>query len=291
MIAEALVKGCPLLYCALAFLLAWRAGVLNIGAEGQFLLGALAATAVATRVPLPPAAACLLALGAGAIAGSLWAGIAAWLLRRRGVLEVLSTILLNFVAAGLVSLLVRGPLQERARTFPQSEAVPESVRLPAIGAGPRLHAGLLLGVLLAVALALVLGKSRAGFRLRAAGAGPRAALFAGIAVPRVREIAFLASGAIAGLGGAVELLGVTGRLFDSFSPGYGYLGLAAAVVAGLSPLGSVASAAAFGLLNAGGTLVQRRYGVSSALALVLEAAVLLGALSVSSLLASRRAAR
>lgn len=288
MIAEALVKGCPLLYCALAFLLAWRAGVLNIGAEGQFLLGALAATAAATRLALPALATGVLALAAGAAAGALWAGIAAWLLRRRGVLEVLSTILLNFVAAGLVALLVRGPLQERARTFPQSEAVPESVRLPLLIPGTRLHAGLLLAAALALVLSHFLRRTRGGFRLRAAGAGPRAASFAGIPVARTRTLAFLASGAIAGLGGAVELLGVSGRLFESFSPGYGYLGLAAAVVAGLSPLGSVGSAAAFGLLNVAGSLAQRRYGVSSVLALVLEAAALFAALLVARAAASRR---
>lgn len=281
MIFEAIVKATPLLFCALSFLLAWRAGILNIGAEGQFLVGALAAAAVATRIAAPGALLALLALAGGAAAGGLWAGLAAWLLAKRSVLEVLSTILLNFVAAGLVSISVHGFLQERARTFPQSDAILESARLPLLVGGSRLHSGILIGVAVALLLSTFLRRTRAGFRLRAAGAGPRAAMFAGIPVVRVRTLAFLVSGAIAGLGGAVELLGVTGRLFESFSEGAGYLGLAVAVVGGLSPRGSLAAALAFGILNVAGSLAQRRYAISSVAAIVVEAVLLLGALAAA----------
>jgi ABC-type uncharacterized transport system permease subunit len=278
-IADAVLKAGPLLFCALSFLLAWKAGVLNIGAEGQFLAGALAATVAATRLPLPPAARLALALLAGAAAGALWAGIAAALLEKRGVLEVLSTILLNFVAAGVVSVAVHGFLQESTRTFPQSDPVPGAARLPAIP-GTRVHVGILLAAALAVGLWVFLSRTNAGFRLRATGANRTAAEFAGIRVRRVRVAAFLVSGAIAGLGGAVELLGVTGRLFEYFSPGYGYLGLAVAVVAGLSPAGALASALAFGELAAIGNVLQRRYDISATAVLILEAGVLLSALSL-----------
>jgi simple sugar transport system permease protein len=280
MIAETLVKGAPLLFCALSFLLAWKAGIVNIGAEGQFLVGALAAAAVLTGNRAPGAMLLLAALPIGALAGAAWAGIASWLARKRGVLDVLATILLNFVAVGLVSVAVHGFLQERSRTFPQTDPVPESARLPLLVPGTRLHAGVVIPVVLALLLAWFLRATRGGFRVRAAGAGPRAAEFAGIDVGRVRRAAFLVSGGIAGLGGAVELAGVSGRLFESFSPGFGYLGLAVAVVGGLSPAGAIAAAGAFGGLNVLASLLQRRAGVSAASALVVEAALLLAALAV-----------
>ncbi|HET9794938.1 MAG TPA: ABC transporter permease [Thermoanaerobaculia bacterium] len=288
MISELLVKGTPLLFCALSFLVAWKAGVVNVGAEGQFLAGALAAAAVATRLAAPGALVAAAALAAGAAAGGLWAGLASWLVRRRGVLDVLATILLNFVASGLVSVAVHGFLQERTRTFPQSDAVPEGARLPILAAGTRLHAGVLIAAALAVVLAVFLRRTKAGFRLLAAGAGPRAAEFAGIDVPRVRGAAFVAAGAAAGIGGAVELLGVAGRLFDAFSPGYGYLGLAVAVVGQLSALGTAAAAAVFGLINVLSSALQRRAGVSAASALAIEGALVLAALAAPRLRRRRR---
>jgi len=278
-IAESLVKAAPLLFCALSFLLAWKAGIVNIGAEGQFLAGALAAAAVFTRISAPGPVLAVAALVAGALAGAAWAGIASWLAQSRGVLDVLATILLNFVAAGLVSVAVHGFLQERAGTFPQSDAVPETARLPLLIPGTRLHAGVLIPVVVAFLLFRFLRATRGGFRVRAAGAGPRAAEFAGIAVARVRRAAFLVSGAVAGAGGAVELAGVSGRLFESFSPGFGYLGLAVAVVGGLSPVGAIAAAWAFGGLNVAATFLQRRAGVSAASALVIEGGLLLAALA------------
>ena len=280
MIAEAAVRACPLLFCALSFLLAWKAGIVNVGAEGQFLAGALAAASVATRVSAPPALLLAGAIAAGVLGGAGWAAIAAWLVRRRGVLDVLATILLNFVAAGLVSVAVHGFLQEGGRTFPQTDPVPEAARLPLLVAGTRLHTGIAVPVLLAIVLSRFLRRTRSGFRVRASGAGPRAARFAGIRVDSVREAAFVVSGAVAGLGGAVELLGVTGRLFESFSPGYGYLGLAVAVVGAFRPAGAIAAAAGFGALSVLAALLQRRAGISSASALLLEGAILLAAIAL-----------
>jgi len=171
-------------------------------------------------------------------------------------------------------------LRERARTFPQTDAVPEAARLPTLVAGTRLHAGVLIAGALALVLAVVLRRTKTGFRLLAAGAGPRAAEFAGIDVPGVRSAAFLTAGSVAGLGGAVELLGVAGRLFDAFSPGYGYLGLAVAVVGQLSALGTAAAAAVFGLIDVLSSLLQRRSGISAASALVIEGALVLAALAM-----------
>jgi simple sugar transport system permease protein len=274
MIAEAVVKATPILFCALSFLLARDAGVVNIGAEGQFLAGALAATFACTRF----SAGAAVSLLAGALGGAVWAGIASWLAERRRVLDVLATILLNFVAAGIVSVAIHGFLQERGRTFPQSDPVPGSARLALVWPGTRLHAGVVLAVAIGVAFELFRRRTRSGFRLRASGAGPAAAEVAGIPVRRVRVAAFVSAGAIAGVGGAAELLGVTGRLFDSFSSGYGFVGLAAAVIGGLSPAGAVAASLGFGLLQGTATLVQRRYGISAVSAVAAEALLLLAVL-------------
>ena len=276
MIADAVLKGAPILFCALSFLVARDAGVLNIGAEGQFLTGALAAAFASTRF----SAGAPLALLAGAAGGAAWAAIASWLAEKRGVLDVLATILLNFIAAGAVSIAVHGFLQERGRTFPQSDPVPDSSRLPILWAGTRLHAGIALAALLCAALAIFRLHTRNGFRLRATGANPAAAEAAGIPVRRVRVAAFVAAGAIAGIGGAAELLGVTGRLFDSFSSGYGFIGLAAAVVGGLSPGGAAAASLAFGFLQGAATLVQRRLGISAVSAMAAEALLLLAVLAL-----------
>jgi simple sugar transport system permease protein len=291
MIAEILVKSGPILFCAVSFLVAWKAGLFNIGAEGQFLMGALAASFAATRIPIGGPLSLLLALLAGCLAGSVWAAIAAWMSRRRGVNEALSTILLNFLAAGVVSLSVHSFLQERARTFPQSETVPETSRLPLVWPGTRLHAGILLAAGVAALAGWFFARTPAGFRVRATGLGARAAEFAGMNVSKIRWRAFLVSGAIAGLGGAVELCGVAGRLFESFSPGYGYLGLAAAVVARLSPGGAILSSLAFGALNSAGGWMQRTQGISSSAATALEALILIAAMTFHLPAALRPSAR
>ena len=276
MIAASALKAAPILFCALSFLLAREAGVLNVGAEGQFLVGALAATYGATRLSLPGAA----GLAAGAVAGAAWAGIAAWLTEKRKVLDVLATILLDFVAAGLVAVSVHGALQEAARTFPQSDPVVPSARLSIVWPGTRVHLGVPLAFAVCAAVGIVLRRTTTGYRLRAAGANPAAAEVAGIRVVRIRVAAFLVSGAIAGLGGAAELLGVTGRLFDSFSAGYGFVGLAAAVVGGLTPAGTAAASLGFGFLQSGATLLQRRFGVSAVSAMAVEAILLLAVLAL-----------
>jgi general nucleoside transport system permease protein len=275
MIADALLKATPILFCAMAFLLARKGGVVNVGAEGQFLAGALAATMWATRVPGPALLTSIGSLAAGAAAGAAWAALPAWLREKRGVLDALSTILLNFVAAGLLAVAVHSFAQEQSRRFPQSDPVSMAARLPIVWPGTRLHAGFAIAVAVAVGIGLFLRRTCAGFRLRATGAGPEAAQFAGIRTTRTRAAAFLAAGAVAGLGGAAELLGTTGRLFESFSAGAGYVGLAAAVVGGMSAERTVAASIAFGALSSAGALLQRRTGVSSVLVLAVEGTVLL----------------
>lgn len=272
-----LVRMVPLGFAGLGVALAFRAGVLNVGAEGQLLVGAAAATALA--VPLgstSPLVAIPLMLCGGAVAGALWALIAGVLRLKFGVLEVISTIMLNFVALNLTGWLVRGPLQEPQRINPQSAALPTSLQLPVLLEGTRLHAGVVILPIVATALWWWLFQTAGGFRVRAVGANARAAESAGaIRVTRTLLLVFLLSGLLAGLGGAVEYLGITYALYENFSPGYGYTAIAVALLAGLHPIGVLATALLFGALEAGANAMQRDAGVPSVVVSVVEAVLIL----------------
>jgi simple sugar transport system permease protein len=267
----------PLLWLGLAVALAFRGGVWNIGADGQLLAGALAATALATRV-LPGAPGPLaipLALCGAAGAGALWAGIAALLRVQRGVSEVLSTILLNFVAALAVAWAVHGPLQESAGAYPQSDALLPALRLPAVPGSERVHLGLPAVGLAALAAWLWLFRSAGGLRLRAFGLAPEAARYAGVSAQRETLRVLLLSGALAGAAGGIEICGVTGRLFERLSPGYGFTAIAVALLARLHPLSLIPAAAFFAILATGSASMQRGAGVPSVAVQVIEALVIL----------------
>lgn len=289
-LSATLVRATPLVFVGLAVALAFRAGVLNIGAEGQLVLGAIGASAVALAIPTwPRVLVVLLMLVAGAVAGGLWAGVAALLRRRFRVLEVISTIMLNFVAAAFVGWVVRGPLQEPTRVYPMSESFAAAARWPFLVPGQRLHLGFALGLLAAALLWFVLQHTAAGFRIRASGAGPRAAASAGhVDVARVTSRAFVVSGALAGLAGASEVGGVTWALYEGLSPGYGYTAIAVALLARLDPRWVVVSAIGFGALEAGGAAMQRTAGVPAVAVQIVTATTLLTVLGVTRWRARRR---
>lgn len=283
--ADSVVRAVPLILTGLAVALAFRAGVFNLGAEGQFLVGAAAAAATSIKLAsLPGAAPLVIALISGAVAGALWAAVAAELRRRFHVLEIISTIMLNFIALYLVSFLVRGPLQEPTHIYPQTVSLTEAARLPIMVSGTRLHAGIIIAVAIAIILYWVFRKTAVGFRVRAAGAGPRAAQSAGlINVERLSWGVFLWSGAIAGLAGAIEVNGVTFALYENISPGYGYTAIAVALIAGLNPLGIIISGVFFGALETGASALQRDFGIPSSIAGMTEALLILATLALASL--------
>jgi general nucleoside transport system permease protein len=285
-----LVRAIPLGLAGLAVSLAFRAGILNIGAEGQLLVGAAAATALA--VPLatvtPLVAIPALVVG-GALAGGAWALIAAVLRQRFGVLEVISTIMLNFVAQNFTGWLVRGPLQEPTRINPQSVSLPEALHLPVLLAGTRLHAGVLVLLFASVACWWWLSQTASGFRVRAVGLNPFAAQSAGrIDATKTTLGAFVVSGVLAGLAGSVEYTGVTYALYENFSPGYGFTAIAVALLARLHPLGVLGTALLFGALEAGATAMQRDAGVPSVVVSVVEAVLILLVVSADRLRARTR---
>lgn len=271
-----LVRAVPLIILGLGVALAFRAGALNIGAEGQFYAGAIAATWVGVHAAGWPAplAVGVVWLGAAA-AGTLWIALPVLLKLRFGVLEVISTLLMNFVAEAAVSYAVSGPLQEAKRIYPQSDPIAEAARLSLLG-GTRLHAGFAVALLLAVALWLVFTRTAWGFRLQAVGLGPLAAEISGrISVKRVLGVALLWSGALAGLGGGVEVSGVTYALFQNLSPGYGFTAIAVALLARLHPLGVIATGILFGGLEAGAQGMQREAGVPAVAVQVTEAVIII----------------
>ncbi len=273
-----LVRATPLILTGLAVTLAFTAGVMNIGAEGQLLMGATAAVSagLAAGQALPRWMSVPLSLTCGAIAGAGWAFVPAWLRRRFGVLEVISTIMMNFIALYAVGYLVRGPLQEPLRIYPQSPTLPESLRLPLLWGGTRLHLGFVIALLCAVVAAWTLRSTAAGFRLRVLGANRDAAQSAALLdVGRTSMRAFLVSGSLAGLAGAVEVTGVTYSLYENLSPGYGYTAIAVALVGSLDPLLTALSGVLFGALEAGAAAMQRDAGVPSVLASVVEASIIL----------------
>lgn len=273
-LAATLLRASPLLLTGLGVMLAFRSGVFNIGAEGQLLVGALAATAVATRTGSWPGQA-VFVLAAGAIAGALWAGIAAALRARREVNEVITTILLNFVGLYLVSYMVDGPLKEQSGAYPQSDLFPPTAELWRIVAGTRLHVGLLIGLVGVFFVHGLLSRTALGLRLRSAGLNPRAARVAGFPVGRDLFLAFALSGALAGLAGAVEVAGVTGRLYERISPGYGYTAIAIALLGGLRASGVLLAAVFFAALGTGASAMERTAGVSAVLAVAVQGATLL----------------
>ena len=274
-----LVRAVPLILIGLGIAVAFRGGALNIGAEGQFYAGAIAATWVGLHLGSQPAPIALGALLlAASLAGLCWVVVPVWLKLRFGVIEVISTLLLNFVAVSLVSLMVQGPLQERGRIYPQSDAIAEAARLPLLP-GTRLHAGFVIALIVGLVLWLIFTKTLWGFRLRAVGMGPRAAEISGrIDSQRVSAIALLLSGSIAGLAGGVEVSGVSYALFQNLSPGYGFTGIAVALLGGLHPIGVVVAGILFGALQAGAGAMQRDAGVPAVAVYVVEAVIIIVAL-------------
>ncbi len=278
-----LVRGTPLILTGLAVALAFRAGVFNIGAEGQFLMGATAAAAVALYGPaLNRPLVILLCFLAGSLLGALWAAIAAILRTRFNVLEVISTIMLNFAATYLVSYLVRGPMQEPTHVYPQTATIPAAAELPRLAA-VRLHVGFFFALAAAGVAWWVMRSTAAGFRLRVTGANPDAARSAGgIDVHRVVFSAFAISGALAGLAGAIEVQGVTFALYENISPGYGYTAIAVALLARLDAALVVPAGIMFGALEAGAAAMQRDAGVPSVVVSVVEAVLILALLGARS---------
>ena len=280
-ITETLVRAVPLLLVGLGIIISFRSGIINIGAEGQILAGAIGAAAVGTSWPDMPAVLLLpLVFLAGGLSGALWGGIAGWLKARLAVNEILSTVMLNQIALQLYLFLIRGPLIDPKEVsygtgVPQTASIPEQIWLSRLIPGTRLHSGLIFAVLLAVLVYVFLWRTSTGYRMRAVGAGPDAARYAGIKVEWYLVLAMALAGGMAGLAGVIEVTGVHHRAIEGISAGYGFSGIVAALFGRLHPLGTIPAAVLFGALLLGADMMQRAVHIPAAMVMVIQGLVVL----------------
>jgi simple sugar transport system permease protein len=270
-LTQTLVKATPLLLVGLGICIAFRASVINIGAEGQIIVGAL----MATWFPLafrewPGWILIPLTILLGFLAGAAWGFIPGVLKARLRVNEILSTVMMNAIALQLMNLLIRGVLMDpagiEARTYlAQSERLPEQVWLARLVPQTLLHSGAIIAVILAVAVYIFLWRTTIGYRIRAVGLNPDASRFAGINVPFYQALSLTLAGGFAGVAGVVEVLGVHHRLLEGITGGYGFSGIVAALFGSLHPLGTIPASVLFGGLLVGADKMQRAVQVPSSL--------------------------
>jgi len=274
-IGQTFTQATPIIFTALAFLFAFKCGLFNIGAEGQLLFGGFTAALVGISFNgLPVFIHLPLALLAGAAGGALWGFIPAVLKAKLGAHEVITTMMFSYVALYLTSYMVNYPLKAPG-WVPQTVFVAPSAELPSILPPTQLSASFILALIIAGITAYLLKRTTIGYEVRAIGLNPAAAESGGINIKRGVILALVISGAMAGLGGAGEVLGVHRRFIDGFSPGYGWDGLAVALIGGLNPLGAVLAAILFGTLRSGGMAMNRVTGVPLDIIFVLQALVVL----------------
>ena len=291
--SETLTRAIPLMLTGLAATVAFKAKLFNIGAEGQLYAGALAAIAVGglhggTAWSLPPALLFVLMMLAAALAGAALLLGPALMKNRLGVDEVVTTLLLNFIMLLLVSLMLDGPMKDpTAMGWPQSVALLGDLELSKLIPQTRAHTGLLWALTLAVALWALMKYTVLGFDIRALGANPRAAAFAGVPVTRTVVMVALLSGGLAGLAGAIEVAGRTSYLTLDMSPGYGYSGIVIAMLAALHPLAVVVASLFVAGMLVGADSMSRAVGVPTFIADVIVAASLISVL-VATLLTQYR---
>lgn len=273
--AETLLSTTPLIFGGLAVALGFRCGLFNMGVEGQIVLGGMAAAYVGYAWELPQVIHLPLAMLAGALAGGLWGAIPGWLKARYKIHEVITTIMLNYIVFQFAAYMIAvgGPMKADSE-LPVSPDILSTAQLGRIWEGTRLSAGIFLALLAAVLVWYFLFKTRLGYKTRAVGSNADAAESAGINPGRMIVLAMFLSGALGGVAGAVEVLGVHYKFYASFSPGYGWDAIAVALLGLLHPIGVVASAFLFGVLRSGSITMQILAGISKDIVLVLTALII-----------------
>jgi simple sugar transport system permease protein len=281
-ITETLVASSPLIFCGLGVAIAFRSGVFNIGVEGQFILGAFGATAMAIALRDLPAPIILVAAAlSGVLTGAFWGFIPGVLKAKTGASEVITTIMLNYVAAQIVLFGLRGDfLRMDGSSQPISKILSDFVRVPLIfdlgtGAALRLHMGFVLALVMAAIVSWFLFKTTKGYELRASGFNMSAARYAGMSASGSIILAMSLSGGLAGLGGAMEVLGTVPQMSNSISSGFGFNAIALALLAGNRPAGIVAASILFGALRTGGGLMQVKTGIPLDLLVFIQALVIM----------------
>jgi simple sugar transport system permease protein len=273
---ESLVKSIPYMFAGLAVSLGFRSGLFNIGVEGQIFMGGIFSVWVGyTFTGLPAIIHLPLAFLAGALGGALWGFIPGLLKAKTGGHEVINTIMMNYIAFRLTDWLLREPMKRPGSTNPISPIIEDSARLPQFFPDPiRFHLGFFVALAVAALVYWFLFKTKWGFDLRTVGANPRAARYAGMNIVKSTIVAMSLSGALAGMAGANELLGVNHHLSQSFSPGYGFDSIALALLGRTHPVGVVLSALLFGTLRNGAVRMQAAAGIPIDIISVMQAFIL-----------------
>lgn len=278
-LTETIAKAVPICLTGLAAAIAFKSKFLNIGGEGQFYAGTIAATwlgltigGVTGTFGIP-----LLLVG-GILAGVAWIAFPALLKFRLGVNEIFTTLMLNFITVYFVSFLVAGPLLEPGGIQPESAVLPRFLWLPTLIPSTVLNAGVFIMIIAVLAIYWIMEKTTLGFKIKAVGSNARAAKYAGIAVDRTTWMAIIISGGLAGIAGVIEVLGNVHRLLEGISPfpiGYGYIGIWVALVGRLNSVGVLVSSFLFAVLIIGGQTMSYREGVPTAIVFVLQGLVVL----------------
>jgi len=271
-IGTTLTKATPLIFTALCACFAYKCGVFNLGGEGQFLMGSIAAFLTCYFTGLTGFAGVLLALLAGAVAGGFWGMIPGVLKIGRGQNEMIISIMLNYVATLFMGVIYTSWIRDAS--VPQTPAIADEVHLPRIITGMRFTWGFVIAVAVGLILYYVLFWTSAGFRLRAVGCNLTASRFNGIPVKRFMLASFIVSGAIAGLGGGAELLGTQFRLINGYGAGYGFDGVAMALIGQLHPIATMVVALFFAVLRVGSTTMQAATGVPTSVSDIIQALVI-----------------
>lgn len=265
-LGDTLSRATPILFTGLASALSFRAGIFNMGGEGQLYIGALGGTLVALFFPgLPRFLLIPFSFITAFIFGGVWSLIPGILKAYRDVNEVIVTIMMNFVGFWIISYLVHGPLAEQGAWFYYTPEVVDAAKLPILIHGTQFNLGYIIALVGALLIYILINRTSFGFKLRAVGGNIEAAHYAGINTKKILLSAFFINGGIVGLAGAIEILGVQYRLSDFFSPGYGWDGIGVALIGNTSVVGVILASHFFGLLRAGSGVMARRLGVPSAI--------------------------
>jgi simple sugar transport system permease protein len=276
-VSETLIKATPLVFTGLSYAIARRCGLINLGAEGQLYMGALLATVVGTNFPgLPAPIHILLTLTAGFLGGALYGLLVGALKMKFGASELITTIMLNYVAINIISFFVTGPMKDLASgDFPQSKQILESAQLPRILQGTRLHAGLIVALVGILFYYLFLWHTTKGYEMRVVGLNPTAGEYSGMNLKRNSMLSMFLAGGFAGLGGCIEMIGVQFRLIQNFSTNYGFDGIAVALLGANNPIGIAVSSILFGTLRSGANKMQMLTNVPTAVIYMIQGMIII----------------
>ena len=273
-IGETIVKATPLIFTALSYALAKRCGLVNLGAEGQIYVGGMCSAIAGLYLALPTPIHIPVTILAGFIGGGLWGMLAGALKLRFGASEMITTIMLNYIAQYIINFMVGNVIKEPG-DLPQSAKIGATAQLPRLVEGTRIHLGIIIALICVVLYYVFLWRTRQGYETRVVGINPEAARYAGFNTGRRSLMAMFMAGGLAGLAGLTEILGIQLRVYKNFSPGYGWDGIAAALLGRNSPIGIVLSSTLFGALRSGSNQMQIDASVPSALMYILQALVIM----------------